>query len=239
MMKLFALLSDMDTGGSLQSRLHDLRASVEPILSINLQTEFTDHSVSHSDNLSSLVDLLATPLQQGESALNGQELFVLYAACYLHDIGMQYEQADTTATIRRLTLPVRLNEMSREERGRYLRTYHNLISAEMVILSRHNAAPPIGLQLRDDDNPHLIAALCEGHTLRLDGEDQARYAELMSAEGSSIRMPLLSGLLRMADILDESQRRAKRSKAESLLLPVLSQAHWFRHYYTREIHVDR
>jgi hypothetical protein len=51
-------------------------------------------------------------------------------------------------------------------------------------------------------------------------------------------MPLLSGLLRMADILDESRRRAKREKANTLLLDIESQTHWWRHYYTEHVNFD-
>ena len=50
-----------------------------------------------------------------------------------------------------------------------------------------------------------------------------------------MRMKLLAAILRLADILDESRRRACRHKAETLLLDLESQSHWWRHYYTRDI----
>ncbi len=53
-----------------------------------------------------------------------------------------------------------------------------------------------------------------------------------------LRMPLLSGLLRLADILDESRHRACRQKAQTLLLDLESQTHWWRHYYTRDVTFD-
>src|SRR5450432_749211 len=63
-----------------------LRGAVAPILNNNLLPHFTDHTVTHSDRLTVLVDELITPIQAGSPhALADVELLVLYGACYLHD----------------------------------------------------------------------------------------------------------------------------------------------------------
>ena len=65
-----------------------------------------------------------------------------------------------------------------------------------------------------------------------------RYREL-TAEAPGLRQSLLpSGILRCADILEETRRRANRARAESLQLPIESQAHWWRHYYTADVQVQ-
>jgi hypothetical protein len=51
-------------------------------------------------------------------------------------------------------------------------------------------------------------------------------------------MSLLSALLRLADILDESRRRATRERARTLELDLDSQTHWWRHYYTEDVTFD-
>lgn len=226
---LFRFLLDQ----SKRSRLIGLRDAVMPILANNLQTEFTDHSCDHSDAVVHLVDQLAGPMQSGSRPLSERELFVLYAACYLHDIGMQYENAGHTQTIRNAKLNIDWASLSREERSTHLRRLHPMLAAEMVSLSVRSSSPPIGFALTDEDDPQLIAFLCEAHGLDVDSE---RYRKLAAIP--AVRMDLLSGLLRMADILEESSRRAKRRKAETLLLPIESQAHWWRHYYTREVDFD-
>jgi hypothetical protein len=55
----------------------------------------------------------------------------------------------------------------------------------------------------------------------------------------SIRMPFVSGLLRMADILDESQIRAQRERARTLRLDLVAQTHWWRHYFTEDVIIDQ
>src|SRR5438046_98010 len=77
-----------------------LRAAVAPILGNNLLPHFTDHSVAHSDSVAELVDHLGGPLQSGQQPLTDPELTILYSARYLHDIGMQYENAGDTEAIR-------------------------------------------------------------------------------------------------------------------------------------------
>jgi HD-GYP domain-containing protein (c-di-GMP phosphodiesterase class II) len=86
------------------SHLVHLRSKVAPILSNRILTHFTDHSVTHSDNLARYVDELVESLQSTPEALTDQEVTVLYAACYLHDIGMHYENAGDTDAIKRLAL---------------------------------------------------------------------------------------------------------------------------------------
>src|SRR5260221_8097219 len=69
-----------------------LRSAVEPILANNILCHFTDHSVSHSDNVCELVDALVENLHTTNYQLSEDELIVLYSSCYLHDVGMQYEK---------------------------------------------------------------------------------------------------------------------------------------------------
>jgi len=52
-------------------------------------------------------------------------------------------------------------------------------------------------------------------------------------------MALLSALLRLADILDESCHRAIREKARTLKLDIESQVHWWRHHYTESVAFDK
>jgi hypothetical protein len=84
-----------------------LRERTAPILANNLLPHFTDHSVDHSDSVTRIIDNL---LENGTNTLTDQELFILYSACYLHDIGMQFEQAGETEVVSSLNLlPLRAN----------------------------------------------------------------------------------------------------------------------------------
>lgn len=83
--------------------------------------------------------------------------------------------------------------------------------------------------------PNYVAAISEGHTLPI---ESPRYREL-TVDGPNLRIELLSALLRIADILDLSRRRANRAKELTLGLSVESQTHWWRHHYTEDIVIDQ
>jgi hypothetical protein len=218
-----------------RSHLRTLRTGVTPVLSNRVLTNFTDHSVQHSDHLTQVVDQLITPLQQSGSPLSNDELTILYASCYLHDIGMQFEAAGETTVIRSLNLPKAWADLPEHERRKLLRENHHLISAEMVMKSVNTANPLIGFNLTNSYKPRLIAGLCEAQNLSVDSE---RYRELTS-DVAGIRMRLLSGLLRLADILEESRRRASIEQARTLQLDLTSQTHWWRHYFTENVTFDQ
>ena len=215
--------------------IESLRYAVAPILANNLLPHFTDHSVDHSDRLTTLVAELIEPIQSGRHALSQTELAILYAACYLHDIGMQYDDAGSTRVIAELALPHGWDALREDQRRDLLRQHHNRISAEMVHRSATGGPPLVGMVLSRELEPGCVANLCAAHTV---DTESAEYQKLMSA-ATSVRMPLLSGLLRMADILDESQDRALREKALTLRLDVDAQTHWYRHHYTEGVVIDQ
>lgn len=217
------------------SHLIELRKAVASILSNRVLTNFTDHSITHSDQITRNIDELIRPLQASAHRLSETELTILYAGSYLHDIGMHYENAGDTNIIKSLKLNRDWVELESTERKNLLREHHHIISVEMIMGSVRAEKPLVGLQLTDQYKPELIAALSEAQNLPVDSD---RYKEL-TQDVSGIRMRLLSGLLRIADILEESRRRATPAQAQTLLLDLTSQTHWWRHYYVSEVTFDQ
>jgi len=217
--------------------LVSLREAVAPILANNLLPHFTDHSIAHSDSLTGLVDDFIEALQGTSYALNEQELIILYGACYLHDIGLQYEKAGETQVIQTALkkenqpLSLRWEDLSECTRRELLRTYHGRIASDMICRSVNASNPPIGVQLTDRLEPDAIAAITEAHTIDVDSD---RYRALTQVR-ANVRMDLLTGVFRVVDILDASRRRAMREKARTLELDITTQTHWWRHYYTEAI----
>lgn len=227
---------------TLRGRLADLRNAVEPILNGNYLPSFTDHSVSHSDRVCDLIDQLTEPLKQ-ERQLRDQEAFILYAAAYLHDAGLQHQRAHDTDIVRAI---LRRPEYAGREwadlnidtRRDIVRAQHHRISGEMITRSVNAAQPTVlGIQLTDDWHPGQIRVLCIAHNLYMDTTDKEEYCELVRDWGS-FRMSLLSALLRLADILDESRRRSQLYLERTRELNLESRMHWWRHYYVAEIHID-
>ena len=219
---------------SLRASLRRLREACAPILANNLLPHFTDHSVDHADHVARVADDLVRPLQSGAQALGSRELMALYSACYLHDIGMQFENAGDILSGQGVKLEMPWNDLQEATRRDLLRQHHHRISAEMVVASTKFGQPPVGLQLTSEYEPEYVACLCEAHILNVESE---RY-QTLTQDGPETRMALLSGVLRMADILDESRRRASRLRAATLALDPVAQMHWWRHYYVENITFD-
>ncbi|MDH5508592.1 MAG: hypothetical protein OEZ02_15325 [Anaerolineae bacterium] len=53
---------------------------------------YTDHSVDHSNRIISILDGLTSGIMNSEAPLSKNEIYILLAATYLHDIGMQNER---------------------------------------------------------------------------------------------------------------------------------------------------
>lgn len=219
--------------------LVQLRTVVEPTLRNNLLPHFTDHSVEHSDSLTELVAELITPLRGGPHELSQMDLLLVYATCYLHDIGMHYEAAGETTAIREQMqargLGLSWRDLEEQTRRDLLRDCHPAISAEMIVKSRGSAFPPIAIHFPDEYEPHFIACLCHAHGVPAPSEI---YDEL-TTDQPGIRLQLLSAIFRMADILDESRKRATRERARTLLLDEISASHWWRHHYTAKVVFDQ
>ena len=215
-----------------------MRAKVARILANNLLPHFTDHSVAHSDRMVAIAGSLIERIQRGVHPLNDRELTVLYGACYLHDVGLQYENVHEIPIIQDAMsaggLAVEWAGLSPGTRRGMLRDHHHLISAWMVMNSVRGGKAVLGVQLGPELLPERIASLCEAHCTE---SDSARYKQLTEV-GPDMRMDVLSALLRLADILDESQRRADPAKARTLDLTPEERLHWARLYYTEDITVD-
>ncbi|MEA5114879.1 MAG: hypothetical protein VB050_12720 [Geobacteraceae bacterium] len=220
------------------ARLTTIRNAVEPLLGSNYLSHFTDHSVNHSDQLCNIVDELVSSLDQGKE-LNPEEAFVLYAACYLHDIGMQHQRACKTEVVRKVLLSnpycgLRWESLELETRQEIIRAQHHLISDELIRGAVRTGDPAIGIPLNDSDKPGVVAALCSAHCLLTDSTEY----QCSTADQGGLRVGLLAALLRLADILDESQRRSHLFLEKTRDLPLESRLHWWRHYYVSNITIN-
>lgn len=223
-------------------RLSDLRNAVTPILAGNYLPSFTDHSITHSDHVCELIDLLTESLV-GERQLNDREAFVLYASAYLHDVGLQHQRAEETQIVRSILQKSNFSgrawrDLEKETRLEIVRSQHHRISGEMIRQSIDAPQPTVlGVQMTEDWHPGQIRSLCIAHNLYMDSHDKQEYIELTQDWGE-FRMTLLSALLRLADILDESRRRSQLYLERTRELNIESRLHWWRHYYVAEVHID-
>lgn len=103
------------------------------------QPDLTDHSVDHSDRVVGYVNQL---FSEASERLHPEEAFILYAACFLHDVGLHTDNPPwTEAPAHEVGSPEEWNDM-RKARASVVRTYHHRISAELVMWTAREALAP-------------------------------------------------------------------------------------------------
>lgn len=194
-----------------QRLVANVRDAAARIWSHPLHRYFTDHTVTHSERILGILDGLTAGLMKTGRRLSETEIFVLVAATYLHDIGMQDERFAE-------------GDLDR------IRDHHHQQSAEMI----HSVfeSPHSGLSaLRVLEDPTLVEAVAlvsKGHRKVPLGDDEY---EPLAWGGGMIRLRLLAALLRFADELDIDHRRVDMERMKLLRLPPVSQLHWWKCYY--------
>jgi len=150
----------------------------------------TEHGESHIGQVEDNLDVLTRPLKKQSSenthgdlrgALNPEEIFVLLAACCLHDIGMLLDVEDA-------------------------RENHAELACKLILGATVGEDLSIDLPITDETAREAIANVAEAHwtdcAVQLKEVDQIGY----NTEG---RLRLLGVLLAMADLLDQSPVRAR------------------------------
>jgi hypothetical protein len=166
---------------------------------------FTAHGKPHIDQVASNLDQLTRPLLGVNAPLGPEEIYVLLAACYLHDIGMQLDLPDA-------------------------RERHAEHSFDLILSSFDTRFRELYVQLpiANTNAREAIALVARGHwtsfALQLVPQDFI-YGNQRG------RLRLLGALLAMADLLDLSPVRARyfRSPHRLFHLPPVSELHQTTH----------
>lgn len=182
---------------------------------------YTLHGHSHSEALIKNLSSFKLHKKKIKNPLNKYELFLLISASYLHDIGMaiitdedKKESADKN---------INLSEIIRKN--------HPKKSYEYIMKNKDT------LNLGTSE-AHYLGLIAKGHGA-VDLYDNSEYRSVPSPldDNSVIRLDFLTALLRIADLLDISCNRVEFEIKESVEkikeFDVVSQMHWFKHYYTQ------
>jgi hypothetical protein len=200
-----------------------VRISAEAIWDLPRLPWFTDHRAQrHSRRLIALLGEATDALQHTDHRLRRAELYVLLAACYLHDIGMQdivvgdkgWDELDVTdyEAIRK----------RHPERGK-----------EIIVTGA--LSPDRGaLRVDLDDRPDYmqpIALVSQGHGSAFYEATLHEFDTKVWApdDGRPVRGGLLTALLLMADELDVGSERASFPRGGHL--SALSSLHHFLNHY--------
>lgn len=213
-------LSDSDA--PLHRRLERVRDSAEAIWELPRLPWFTDHRAQrHSKRLIALLGQATDALQRTGQRLTRSEIYILLAACYLHDIGMQDIVVGNKGWDE---LEVADYEVIRErhpERGK-----------ELIVQGA--LSPQRGsLRVDLDDLPEYmqpIALVSQGHgSAFYEGTVRELDGKVWAPDGERIRGSLLASLLLMADELDTGSDRASFPRGGHL--SAISALHHFLNHY--------
>jgi hypothetical protein len=214
-------------GLDLHKKLDRIKRSTADIWAVPRLIWFTDHTISHSERIIELLAQIVANLQETNQALTAIELYILLAACYLHDIGMQDFKADGRSMDSFTIKDYELIRRQHPARGREL----------ILHQSWQHGRDQFHIDL--DDNPSFtvpIALVSQGHGSDFFETSVKSLTEMPhSPGGKKIRGPLLTALLLIADELDLHEERARFPK-EMDLSPV-SALHHHLHHYVADVRV--
>jgi hypothetical protein len=197
--------------------LENVRAVAARIWAHPLHRTCADHGVSHSERVIALLGGLTAGMMATDKRLSAAEVWVLLAAAYLHNIGMQH---NTFA------------ESSFEE----VRLEYGERTAEMIFAVFKDPKEAFPISLADDP------AICEAVALVARGQGQVNllsdeYDDLVSG-GGNLRLRLLAALLRFADALDIDHRRVDLERMKLVTLPAESRLRWWKCHYVGGVRID-
>jgi hypothetical protein len=170
---------------------------------------FTNHTPdNHSRRIVEILSQALEPLQRSrEQRLRPTELFLLLAACYLHDIGMQ--------DLRKGDAPT---SAFTEREWKLVRDEHPSIVRDWILQrARESKSEEFRIDLGDDPEPYLeiLGLVCQGHGSRFFDATVATLDGLAEQfDGFVVRGALLTALLMMGDELEINRLRASVPKDE-------------------------
>lgn len=203
--------------GDFESCIYSIRETACKYWSQPILDHFTDHGISHSERIINLQNDL---LEGTTINLNQKERFILLAADFLHDIGMQFPKYAELEYKKEYTF---------EEKGK-VRENHNKTSAKLIEESVSENPPiKLGFELCRD-YAHYIAIVSEYHR-------DLDLNQLSDKANGSIRLPLLAAILRLCDELDADFSRVKMEVLKLKDIPTESKFHWWLHHYVENISI--
>jgi len=197
------------------SNVEILRSS---FLSFSTPVFYTSHGIDHSQNIESIIDAFVP--NHLKEKMNTQEIFMLLSSMYFHDVGMALIAKDKGYS--------GSNDYFRQVDE--ARRIHSEKSASFVLQN----CDEFGLSTAQAE---IIAWICRAHSdiKNTDGTRIYTFADLMNRADETnidtvpIKVKYLAALLRLADELDITSKRAPGKQLKIMDLPLESQMEWMKH----------
>lgn len=222
------LLKKINEDSELKTNLEKIIINSTKIHDNRYLLSFSDHGIKHSNRMISALEKLCKKIYTGKDSLNKYELFILVAAIYLHDIGMQlYNDKELSLFADEYNV-----DFKKDEKEEFVRKYHASISKYWIEQNIGNENRLPEAYSGDLFLGEFVAKVVESHGI--DFTKSMEYRD-NSFNGSVIRLGLISSLLCIADTLDCDSRRVDIEKLKCSEISDDSKIHWFKHHYINSI----
>lgn len=219
---------------NLQARLNMIIQTVPLFWSDNkYYNHFTNHGAAHSERVhNQKLAQLAQELPES-SRLTSDEIFIVSAAAWLYEVGMQSPDLQTIGIDFRPGDSLSFSQLQQVREKRHLLTESLIINC----VRRDYSGPPLqlGLASPGDDYTQLIAEVCRWCS----NEALVNVPETLPAGGLPVRVRLLVALLRLADQLYIDRSRVNLDLLERADLPEDQFARWWVYHYAQTLPIVR
>jgi len=205
-----------DTIGELALALEEIRRLTTEAWQSDRRTFYADDSPEgHSERIIKILNDICGDMMKTDRKLNKQEIFILLASAYLHDIGMQYTD-ETEPTVEDV------------------RNRHHIFSEKMIIGSVEEPLRYASLAI-PPEYVSEIAQVSRGHR---ETDLRTKDYEPIQKYGERIRLRLLTALLSLAGGLDISDKRVIINDLRSAPLAQEDRVYWWRYYYVKDVSIE-
>lgn len=215
--------------------LENIKNAVSQLWNNPLHRHYTDHGIGHSERIKSKLEILLS----NRSDLTPLEKFILFASCYLHDVGMQCINRDVLQTIAGINkednFPFNYAQLEK------VRVKHAYLSYQIILdyINNGRERQNFNLNLNDVDFfiVHAIANICKAHC---DPDYKSYCDESLVIAGVTVRIRLLAILLRLGDALDADTTRCNWNNYRTMCdsLSTFSQANFWKHRLVAGVEIN-
>lgn len=193
--------------------------------------EFTDHTELHS---LTVIDFCNRIIGDQLERMNADEIYALLMGCYFHDTGMGISEKDYEAFSGEIDFGDYFETHSPEDKACVIRDFHNEYSGRFI----QKYAP--FFEIPSKEHLWAIIEISRGHRKTLLMDESAYPLALPVPGGSTLCLPYLAALIRLADEIDVAADRnsALLYDAESLTDGISILEHE-KHRAIRELVVTR
>ena len=229
-------ISDLKLSRSLTS-IRGVMESIWAEEAPRIVKDYTDHGEKHSERLAYFAEKL---LQVNPDAkFSQQEIYLLLAGIYLHDIGMQCdivkypeikEKAESLgAKFDEAFTSQNTNEYSVEEQKK-IRKNHHLLSAAWIDYLYEGKDPVLshGIKSVPYDLVDDLMDVCKFHSKLSINDCPDNFSGYPTS-----RKRMVAALLRFADELDISSTRVKIETVKIFSITPENRVYWWLHNYTK------